>query len=63
MERVASIHGSKEPQLSVYSSVNSSCRIHQFEKVEQFVICSPEGNDSWEVMDEMLQNAEDFYQV
>eukprot|EP00878_Enallax_costatus_P021197 GHUV01022433.1.p1 GENE.GHUV01022433.1~~GHUV01022433.1.p1 ORF type:complete len:378 (+),score=120.60 GHUV01022433.1:551-1684(+) len=38
-------------------------RIHQFEKVEQFVICSPEGNDSWEVMDEMLQNAEDFYQA
>jgi seryl-tRNA synthetase len=39
------------------------CRIHQFEKVEQFVICSPEGDESWQVMDEMLGNAEDFYQV
>jgi seryl-tRNA synthetase len=38
-------------------------RIHQFEKVEQFVICSPEGDESWQVMDEMLGNAEDFYQV
>jgi seryl-tRNA synthetase len=31
--------------------------------VEQFVICSPEGDESWQVMDEMLGNAEDFYQV
>ncbi|GFR40484.1 hypothetical protein Agub_g1051 [Astrephomene gubernaculifera] len=37
-------------------------RIHQFEKVEQFVIASPEGNSSWEAMEEMLANAEDFYQ-
>lgn len=37
--------------------------IHQFEKVEQFVIASPEGNASWEAMEEMLANAEDFYQV
>ncbi|KAF8063832.1 Serine--tRNA ligase [Scenedesmus sp. PABB004] len=37
--------------------------IHQFEKVEQFVICSPEGNQSWEVMEEMLGNAEEFYQA
>jgi seryl-tRNA synthetase len=37
-------------------------RIHQFEKVEQFVICSPEGDVSWQMMDEMLGNAEDFYQ-
>lgn len=39
------------------------CRIHQFEKIEQFVICSPEGNASWEIMEEMLGNAEAFYQV
>eukprot|EP00955_Chlamydomonas_euryale_P073911 361880-Chlamydomonas_euryale.AAC.14 len=38
-------------------------RIHQFEKIEQFVVCSPEGNESWEMMEEMLANAEAFYQV
>jgi hypothetical protein len=38
-------------------------RIHQFEKVEQFVIASPDGNASWESMEEMLANSEDFYQV
>mmetsp|Transcript_14680 Transcript_14680/g.31958 ORF Transcript_14680/g.31958 Transcript_14680/m.31958 type:complete len:456 (-) Transcript_14680:582-1949(-) len=38
-------------------------RIHQFEKIEQFVICSPEGNQSWEIMEEMLANAEAFYQA
>jgi len=37
-------------------------RIHQFEKIEQFVVCSPEGNESWEMMEEMLANAEAFYQ-
>lgn len=36
--------------------------IHQFEKVEQFCICSPEGNASWDMMEEMLANAEAFYQ-
>lgn len=33
-------------------------RIHQFEKVEQFVICSPE--DSWKMHDEMIAAAEEF---
>jgi len=37
-------------------------RVHQFEKIEQFVLTTPEGNESWEVMEEMLKNAEDFYQ-
>lgn len=37
-------------------------RIHQFEKVEQFCITSPEGNSSWDMMEEMLGNAEAFYQ-
>lgn len=37
-------------------------RIHQFEKIEQFVIASPEGNASWEMMEEMLGNAEAFYE-
>ncbi|XP_020245694.1 serine--tRNA ligase [Asparagus officinalis] len=37
-------------------------RVHQFEKVEQFCITSPNGNDSWEMHEEMLKNSEDFYQ-
>ncbi|GAX82987.1 hypothetical protein CEUSTIGMA_g10414.t1 [Chlamydomonas eustigma] len=37
-------------------------RIHQFEKIEQFCITTPEGSASWEAMEEMLGNAEGFYQ-
>lgn len=37
-------------------------RVHQFEKVEQFIIASPHDDESWKLMDEMLNNAEDFYQ-
>jgi seryl-tRNA synthetase len=29
--------------------------------VEQFCITSPHDNKSWEMMDEMIANAEDFY--
>ncbi|KAK6135970.1 hypothetical protein DH2020_030308 [Rehmannia glutinosa] len=36
-------------------------RVHQFEKIEQFCITSPNGNDSWEMHEEMLKNSEDFY--
>ena len=35
-------------------------RVHQFEKVEQFVFCAPE--DSWKLHEEMLAASEDFYQ-
>lgn len=35
-------------------------RVHQFEKVEQFVICKPE--ESWETHKQMIQCAEEFYQ-
>jgi len=35
-------------------------RIHQFEKVEQFVICSPE--NSWDYHEKMIANCEEFYQ-
>jgi len=35
-------------------------RVHQFEKVEQFVICSPHDDESWKLMDEMIANAENF---
>ena len=38
-------------------------RIHQFEKVEQFVVTSPHENASWAALDEMVANAEAFYQV
>jgi len=38
-------------------------RVHQFEKVEQFVICSPHDGKSWEMLDEMTSNAEEFYQA
>ena len=37
-------------------------RVHQFEKVEQFVAVSPDGDESWKEMDRLLQNSEDFYQ-
>merc|ERR1712013_605096 len=33
-------------------------RVHQFEKVEQFMITSPHDNKSWEAMDYMIINAE-----
>jgi seryl-tRNA synthetase len=36
-------------------------RIHQFEKVEQFVFCRPE--DSWVEHEKMIANAEDFFQL
>ncbi|KAF5325036.1 hypothetical protein D9619_009594 [Psilocybe cf. subviscida] len=35
-------------------------RVHQFEKVEQFVITDPE--KSWEMFDTMVANSEGFYQ-
>lgn len=38
-------------------------RVHQFEKVEQFVITSPFDNKSWEAFDEMINNSEEFYQA
>lgn len=37
-------------------------RVHQFEKVEQFCITSPNDNESWQMHEEMLKNSEDFYQ-
>lgn len=34
-------------------------RVHQFEKVEQFIFCKPE--DSWKFFDEMIGISEEFY--
>lgn len=35
-------------------------RVHQFEKVEQFVLTSPHDDESWKALDEMIGNAEEF---
>uniref|UniRef100_A0A673M5V5 serine--tRNA ligase n=1 Tax=Sinocyclocheilus rhinocerous TaxID=307959 RepID=A0A673M5V5_9TELE len=37
-------------------------RVHQFEKIEQFVYASPYDGKSWEMFDEMIGTAEEFYQ-
>ncbi|KAK3716861.1 Cytosolic seryl-tRNA synthetase [Vermiconidia calcicola] len=34
-------------------------RVHQFEKIEQFVFCKPE--DSWTHFDQMIETSEEFY--
>ena len=36
-------------------------RIHQFEKVEQFIYCAPD--KSWEEFDKMIETSEKFYQA
>lgn len=36
-------------------------RVHQFDKVEQFVFCKPE--QSWKIFDELIKNAEELYQA
>jgi len=38
-------------------------RTHQFEKVEQFILCSPEGDESWKMMDEMLEASMQFFKA
>merc|ERR1719346_645128 len=38
-------------------------RVHQFEKVEQFVITSPHDDESWKALEEMIGNAEEFCQL
>lgn len=35
-------------------------RVHQFNKIEQFVFCKPE--DSWKIHEELLANAEEVFQ-
>jgi seryl-tRNA synthetase len=36
-------------------------RIHQFEKVEQFIFCKP--GDSWKLHEELIKNMEDFFRA
>lgn len=38
-------------------------RVHQFQKVEQFCLTSPHDNASWNMMGEMIDNAEKFCQA
>merc|ERR1712048_816281 len=35
-------------------------RVHQFDKIEQFIICKPE--ESWDYHEEMIKTSEEFYQ-
>ena len=37
-------------------------RVHQFEKVEQFVLTSPDGDKSWDMFKQMSKISEEFYQ-
>ena len=37
-------------------------RVHQFDKIEQFIVCSPRDGVSWKLQEEMLQNAKEFYE-
>ncbi|XP_044066266.1 serine--tRNA ligase, cytoplasmic isoform X2 [Siniperca chuatsi] len=37
-------------------------RVHQFEKIEQFVYASPHDGKSWDMFDEMIGTAEELYQ-
>ena len=39
----------------------TECSVHQFEKVEQFVITSPNDDESWKALEQMIANAEAFY--
>ena len=38
-------------------------RVHQFQKVEQFVFCSPHEDESWKHLDNMIDTAESLYKA
>lgn len=38
-------------------------RVHQFEKIEQFVVCSPREDESWKQLDAMIKTSEGFYET
>eukprot|EP00177_Eucheuma_denticulatum_P008311 GFKZ01015120.1.p1 GENE.GFKZ01015120.1~~GFKZ01015120.1.p1 ORF type:complete len:465 (-),score=75.84 GFKZ01015120.1:1194-2588(-) len=38
-------------------------RVHQFDKIEQFCVTSPDDNLSYEMLEHMITNAEEFYQA
>lgn len=35
-------------------------RVHQFDKVEQFVVCSPRDDESWRMLDELIGVSQEF---
>lgn len=37
-------------------------RVHQFEKIEQFIVCTPRGSESWRQLDEMIATSQAFYE-
>eukprot|EP00756_Hemistasia_phaeocysticola_P016152 Hpha_TRINITY_DN15460_c2_g15::TRINITY_DN15460_c2_g15_i1::g.176527::m.176527/K01875/SARS, serS; seryl-tRNA synthetase len=37
-------------------------RVHQFEKIEQFVVCSPREEESWKQLDSMIETSQAFYE-
>lgn len=36
-------------------------RVHQFDKIEQFVVTAPEDGQSYEMLEDMINHAEEFY--
>ena len=36
-------------------------RVHQFEKIEQFCVTSPDDEESWKVLEDMISTSEDYY--
>lgn len=37
-------------------------RVHQFEKLEQFVVCSPRDQESWKALEEIIATSQEFYE-
>ena len=37
--------------------------MHQFEKIEQFIVCKPDEKSSWELLEEMIGTSEEFYKT
>ncbi|KPA76894.1 putative mitochondrial seryl-tRNA synthetase [Leptomonas pyrrhocoris] len=35
-------------------------RVHQFDKIEQFVVCSPREDESWKMLEELIKTSQDF---
>lgn len=35
-------------------------RVHQFDKIEQFIVCSPREEESWRMLDELITTSQDF---
>ncbi|KAM3707389.1 hypothetical protein ACB098_02G023100 [Castanea mollissima] len=64
-EELYRVTGEGDEKYLIATSEQPLCsyhQVHQFEKVEQFCITSPNGNESWEMHWEMITNSEDFYQ-